>query len=1054
MNRVLTVSAFLAVAVAVPAAHAGIIDSLWIGPSGGAWHSAGNWDPAVVPNNAGKDLYHAIIDFKSAGQVNLSPSDATISALTIGSQTTLSLANGRTLFFEGDGSRSGSAAGVIDNRGMLLIASTGSITALRIVGGNGPITLTGGGTVQLIAGNSQIRGINAGSLINVNNAIHGRGNISTTSATTALGSLTNLAAGLIVADSSAGPLLINASITPITNEGILRAENGGNLQLNVGAYDNTGGVIEALVGSQVTLSGNAIITGGEVRTEDDGLVRVTSGSPRLIDANVLGRVHINNSNDLDMIDVVADGSTITLASTGSITTLRPVGGTLTLTGDGEVVMSNATTNRIRSTSSAGGSLVNVNNTIRGAGEISSTSSTTRLDSVTNHADGLILANFSNSLTIHGTNFGFTNEGALRAADGGTLILTAGPLVNSGTIEAATDSEVGINGAVIDNDGGLIVAEGPGSQLTLGGNAVITGGELHTLDGGVARVTSGSPRLVETEVSGDFIVNNGNDLDLVGAVMVGETNITLNSTGSITTLRPAGGKALTLVGGGTLAMSNNANNRIRTPSGESGSLVNIDCTIRGSGDISSSSSTTWLSEIVNHGWIVADQPTPLDVFGLGGPITNTGVMRAENGATLILNAGSYDNTDGLIEALAGSTVRLAGSTIITGGELAVEEDGVIRVTSSTPHLIDLTNAGLLHLNNSTRVELSGTIENTGTITVNSTGSVTGLDVEDGPVFLSGGGEVVMSNASNNRKRRSGSGALVNVNNTIRGAGDLSSSSGTTWLDIVNQGAILADGTVALSIFGNSPNGFVNDAGGVVEVTGTGGLTSTGAGGGFTNAGQIIINEARSMSRTGDLVQIGGETRVNGTLTVSSGSFLLQGGSLTGHGAVNGAVSNIGGSVEPGGSIGTLTVDSYSQSGTGRLRVEIAGLTPGSDHDQLVVTGTASLGGRLEATFDDSFKPMVGDEFTVVSAGTRTGGFAIVSPCENIRVVYTDNDAIIEYTGVMKHGDFNCDGVVDVLDLLLLLDNWGSCANCDDCPIDLNEDCSVDVLDLLTLLDNWG
>jgi trimeric autotransporter adhesin len=52
------------------------------------------------------------------------------------------------------------------------------------------------------------------------------------------------------------------------------------------------------------------------------------------------------------------------------------------------------------------------------------------------------------------------------------------------------------------------------------------------------------------------------------------------------------------------------------------------------------------------------------------------------------------------------------------------------------------------------------------------------------------------------------------------------------------------------------------------------------------------------------------------------------------------------------------------------------------------------------------------------------------------------------------DLNCDGAVDVADLLILFDNWGACADCDDCIADLNDDCAVDVGDLLILFDNWG
>jgi DNA-binding beta-propeller fold protein YncE len=53
-----------------------------------------------------------------------------------------------------------------------------------------------------------------------------------------------------------------------------------------------------------------------------------------------------------------------------------------------------------------------------------------------------------------------------------------------------------------------------------------------------------------------------------------------------------------------------------------------------------------------------------------------------------------------------------------------------------------------------------------------------------------------------------------------------------------------------------------------------------------------------------------------------------------------------------------------------------------------------------------------------------------------------------------GDLNADCIVNVADLLVLFDNWGSCADCGDCPADLNGDCEVNVGDLLILFDHWG
>ncbi|MDP7574030.1 MAG: GC-type dockerin domain-anchored protein, partial [Phycisphaerales bacterium] len=49
------------------------------------------------------------------------------------------------------------------------------------------------------------------------------------------------------------------------------------------------------------------------------------------------------------------------------------------------------------------------------------------------------------------------------------------------------------------------------------------------------------------------------------------------------------------------------------------------------------------------------------------------------------------------------------------------------------------------------------------------------------------------------------------------------------------------------------------------------------------------------------------------------------------------------------------------------------------------------------------------------------------------------------------DMNGDGVVDVIEVLLLLDAWGQC---EDCAADINGDGIVDTDDLLSVLAAWG
>jgi hypothetical protein len=50
-----------------------------------------------------------------------------------------------------------------------------------------------------------------------------------------------------------------------------------------------------------------------------------------------------------------------------------------------------------------------------------------------------------------------------------------------------------------------------------------------------------------------------------------------------------------------------------------------------------------------------------------------------------------------------------------------------------------------------------------------------------------------------------------------------------------------------------------------------------------------------------------------------------------------------------------------------------------------------------------------------------------------------------------GDSNCDGSVDIKDLLIVLSEWGSCSICSG---DHNQDGEVDVLDLLIVISAWG
>lgn len=64
-------------------------------------------------------------------------------------------------------------------------------------------------------------------------------------------------------------------------------------------------------------------------------------------------------------------------------------------------------------------------------------------------------------------------------------------------------------------------------------------------------------------------------------------------------------------------------------------------------------------------------------------------------------------------------------------------------------------------------------------------------------------------------------------------------------------------------------------------------------------------------------------------------------------------------------------------------------------------------------------------------------------------FTSPDLII-----VSQGDLTGDGTVGMIDMLILLAQWGPCDLCADCPADLDGDCQVDITDLLILLSSWG
>ncbi len=130
------------------------------------------------------------------------------------------------------------------------------------------------------------------------------------------------------------------------------------------------------------------------------------------------------------------------------------------------------------------------------------------------------------------------------------------------------------------------------------------------------------------------------------------------------------------------------------------------------------------------------------------------------------------------------------------------------------------------------------------------------------------------------------------------------------------------------------------------------------------------------RLENYTQTAGNTRLSGGSIGATTPLSFQGGLLSGTGLITGDVSNSGGVVTPGFSPGTINIQAgtYTQGVAGAYAVELGGLTPGTQFDQVNVTGRASLNGTLNASLINGFVPILGNSFVILNHGSRGGSFS--------------------------------------------------------------------------------
>jgi len=352
---------------------------------------------------------------------------------------------------------------------------------------------------------------------------------------------------------------------------------------------------------------------------------------------------------------------------------------------------------------------------------------------------------------------------------------------------------------------------------------------------------------------------------------------------------------------------------------------------------------------------------------GGRVSNiTGSIGSGSNALISGLGSSWQNSGRLTVGLDG-----AGTLRVEGGATVSSTDGVVGSSGQGNVVLTgggttWTNAGQLTVGSfdvgTLRVEAGATVtSNQGYIGANSTGTVT----------VTGAGSKWSMSPYNLTIGNLGTGSLTVENGgLVRAEGGVqlgvaSGSSGTLLLQgPTNNRGILetsrifgGDGTASVTFDGgllratsDNPNFFAGFDTRTIAIGANGIVIDTdghdiGMSPGFTGAGALIKDGAGKLTLTGDSGSTftGAGSVLAGTLAVNGilgGTMQVIGGRLQGIGTVGATINQPGGTIAPGNSIGTLTINGNYLGNGGRLEIETVLGGDASPSDRLVMTGSTA------------------------------------------------------------------------------------------------------------------
>jgi fibronectin-binding autotransporter adhesin len=818
--------------------------------------------------------------------------------------------------------------------------------------GSGTLTVTAGAALTVDTGASLASGSATGS---------------TGTATVSDGGTWTIDGGLIVGDTGAGTLDIEAGGT-VTDNGFLTI--GGNDGASGAVTVNgIGAVLDTLAGANLaSYAGNT----GLAIVSDGGIWTVGGGN---LNVGYLG----NGTLDIEAGGTVTNDGTYTFAggSVGGTGTISVQGAGALLDGMAAIVIGSFGTGVV--TVGDGGA---IDTESLAVGQLDGSSGTLTIESggavtstgkavVGNVAGSTGMVADDGSLTLdEGLTIGQSGDGALTVGSGGTVKadgnidvgLSAGSIgtltINGGGTVKETEAPEDNNYAVlIGNQGvGTAVVTGAGALLDVNGSPLGVGynagsyGSLTISDGGT--VETGTP----------------NDNDVPAFSVGGHGTGLLTITGSGSSLTAGGGTYLGRGGSATVLVENSGELAIGADgNGQSGLQI-------GFGNPSSSETggsgllTVTTDGVVNGG---------SDVYVGGNGVD--GKLNVDDGG--IVNIGT--------QLYVGLAELASGVTYGGNGNVAIGAGGTVAITgpaqdSNYSVLIGTIGTGANPALSTGQITVSGT----GAL-LNATGNEIGVGLYGtGSLVISQGGSVVSGTLNSSvgsalSVGRAGTGSV-----TVTGSGSSLTSDGYTYMGAAGIGSLLVQnsatmtvgldttGSGSLGVGGTFPNGTSSTllrlgGSGSALVTsdgyidskqnvdvGSGGVTGTltiNNGGTVEANNQILIGNDSTLSAGGTVVTSTSTTIISAT-TVYAGAGTINvgaGGTLRADGT------------EPNGSASIVV--GYGAGSTGALNVTGAGATVDSGGQRINI-GRAGNGTMLVSEGGDA---EAGANYTDAEAATWIG-----------------------------------------------------------------------------------